>query len=415
MDFVRVKPDLETWMKGIRDLAKSEWSLDKDEILQLKEGLRRADLAEELDVIEELVTSRRHTDEPIKAAKVLASLWEVIDGPWPQLLGNETRRHETLKHCNASEVLEGFAFCAAGLRAEGQNARASVMLDPKMHLVNPNFEEIRRRELGVLYQGRRIKYILNVAGNDAQLKANKYPVDCVDVTGEYVGAWDLSKVPVPDDPEDDVVRLLNLPMRDNTDYDVEASPEVMMAARFIERAWRRHKRFLLARFRKHHGLSGGGGRGGVDVSKVDEKPPMILIHCMGGINRSPFVIIYWIMRFCSTKRSSMPHVWGRIKEKREVAFREHFERNEEVVLKDVGETWQVQLQARLQKERGKVKDMEHPCLHIRTLLDNVRGAFCVKAPDPGEHGERQERPLLVDYNCGGLPGSPILSDEEQDD
>ena len=30
------------------------------------------------------------------------------------------------------QVLEGFAFCAAGLRVNGQHVKASVMLDPNM-------------------------------------------------------------------------------------------------------------------------------------------------------------------------------------------------------------------------------------------------------------------------------------------
>jgi len=54
--------------------------------------------------------------EPFRAAQLLSEFWKISDGPWVQLLEDESRMHETLNICNASEVIEGFAFCAAGLR-----------------------------------------------------------------------------------------------------------------------------------------------------------------------------------------------------------------------------------------------------------------------------------------------------------
>ena len=210
------------------------------------------------------------------------------------------------------------------------------------------------------------------------------------------------------------------------------------------------------------------------------------MHCAGGINRSPFVVIYWLLRYRTRKPLPPPYapplttnevhaqparrrrarpsgapsdaargavaqmvsvsgactaqVWARVCVKRQAAFgAEH----PNAVLVGVA-AWAEKLQRRLDAERGRHKDDSHPCAHLNTLRCDVRTALYVPPPataaaaststssrtrppsaregaDAVTHVPRScartpdadaPLPLLVEYNCGGLPGSPILSDED---
>lgn len=125
---------------------------------------------------------------------------------------------------NASQALPGFAFLAAGGRKAYQPER-----DCKPLMINHKHTDAqasrqarsstqRSLDLKKWFRDHRILYILNLAQTDPDM--GEYPLDntleIIPGTAAEEGDFDVAE----DEDDDERVRVLSLPMRDDDEYDM---------------------------------------------------------------------------------------------------------------------------------------------------------------------------------------------------
>ena len=180
-----------------------------------------------------------------------------------------------------------------------------------------------------------------------------------------------------------------------------------LPGRFIERAWRRHKRV-----RMENVLRQIRARTGEAVEEL--RLPMIVIHCAGGINRSPAVLIYWLYRYaCGKARSTdtdYEMMWRTVQEKRANVFWKETERRGVCPVLEKKDCWMDQIKQRVDKEKSqdKYKDLLNP------FVGAYKQAQCKKelGLEPGATDRRLSTQDVLMINCGGVPGSPFSDSDD---
>eukprot|EP00960_Hanusia_phi_P007204 205047-Hanusia_phi.AAC.3 len=334
----------------------------QENIMQMKYGLTRGDIDFEFDIL--LHLREKLANKSMAWEYNLAKAWQIIGKPLISLdvaVYPEDEITNTLVVANASEVIKGFVFLGAGGQKNEENdSENPIMVFEK----SKQFRE-RKMTLQKWYDDNRIRYILNLAKDETGMEKMKYPFEYVEVEAQTTKP-DLRSMRIEhDDDDDETIRVLRLPMRDHDDYDVENSWELFEAARFLERAWRRHKRFLMRSLTEE--IQGNNRQ-----DNSPSRPVMVMIHCFGGINRH-------ISRRCLTKQNAV-----------------------ETVLKDK-DVWMASVKSRIQKEIASEGEPGPWCKDVEKYLE-LKEHYAFRM----SHGSLG----IFAVDCGGLPGSPIYSDEE---
>jgi len=351
-------------------------------------------------------------ERPRFTAECLHKVWDVVECPMRMLMHEDEEESEMCCLVNATQVLTGFALLAAGGRPpNSEEERINPMMINHTHASDEATQKSktsveRRLALQKWFLENRILYVLNLAKEDSDMGEYPFPpttrVEYLETTHGEGDDFD-----VPDDSDsDERVRVLSLPMKDKDDYPFATCPHLAAAGRFIERAWRRHKKQLAASVLRQ--LPGGGDQSAEDKKHAAEekKPPMIVIHCFGGINRSPAVLIYWLYRYAfNSKVHNFDVMWKRVHQKRTHVFRSYMAANNDClspVLHNKEDCWIKQIKERVDKERSrdKYKDLRHPFNRIG-FQQTCKLALGRGEPADGRHLS------VVTIDCGGVPGSPF--------
>lgn len=142
------------------------------------------------------------------------------------------------------------------------------------------------------------------------------------------------------------------------------------------------------------------------VEEHERKPPMIAIHCHGGINRSPTALIYWLYMYAFDKAKLSEYPYDRmvhaIKNERTRLFWKAVETDGVSPVLKNKEQWMEQVKARVDKEWKQYKDINHPFHGLK------RQEKCKDEMQRGRHavGGGHVRSVLY-FDCGGIPGSPF--------
>mmetsp|Transcript_23228 Transcript_23228/g.75545 ORF Transcript_23228/g.75545 Transcript_23228/m.75545 type:complete len:600 (-) Transcript_23228:442-2241(-) len=385
-------PEFIELIRVLKELKAATISLHQENIMQMKYGLTRGDIDFEYETLLSLKENLAH--KSMAWEYNLAKAWQIIGKPLTSLdVANYPDEDivSTLNVANTSEVIKGFVFLGAGGQ-KNEEVEKPIMVSE----MSKQFRE-RKMILQKWYDDNRIRYILNLAKDEQGMEKMKYPFEYEEVEPE-TSRPDLRTMRIEnDDDDDETIRVLRLPMKDTNEYDVENSWELFEAARFLERAWRRHKKFLMRSLNEE--IQGKSRR-----ENSPNRPVMVMIHCYGGINRSPLALIYWLLRFCSHRSVDQDNVIERVKHRRRTAFREYQEKNRglETVLKDK-EIWMSGVKTRIEKEIACETEALPFERHVEDYLNLKRRYACRIS-----HGSLG----IFAVDCGGLPGSPIFSDEE---
>ena len=198
-------------------------------------GIRRADLKFEYDALQLLQPLVR--ERPAFVAECLHKVWDVVGYPM-KLLEQADKGPDGL--VNASQVLDGFAWLAAGGRKHDQPEDAcKPMMINHQHADEKATESHRTSAKRVLelkqwFKAHRIRYILNLAGDDANM--GEYPLDkdeLVQVRGTDAKGDAFDVGDETDDDNDDRTHVLILPMKDANEYDLR-SCKYLAAAGVLE-------------------------------------------------------------------------------------------------------------------------------------------------------------------------------------
>jgi hypothetical protein len=224
---------------------KARWDQSKDTFLQLKSGMRLEDLRFEFDAYKRLQPFV--LKQPKYTAECMERVWKLVESPMRLLLEYTFSGQDD--SVNATEVIPGFAFIAAG----GLDPKKSVeSQNPIMVNHHHKTDTARLLHLQEWYKRNRVRYILNLAKGDSGM--GEYPN--IPGTSRIVSlnesgleqhqparagqAQDDFEVP-EDDDDDEAVYVLNLPMQDSKDYDLarctysRAEPLHMCACQLVAR------------------------------------------------------------------------------------------------------------------------------------------------------------------------------------
>ena len=120
------------------------------------------------------------------------------------------------------------------------------------------------------YSHYNVQYALNMAGSPRQveLKDMTYPVE---------------------------VNVLSLDVNDIPEWEDGMEEAFEEGAKFIQKAHDDHIQFL--------------------VQGKEGHPPSIFVHCVAGVNRSPFVVVWWLVKY---KRQNCHQAWDLVRKRRDV-------------------------------------------------------------------------------------------------
>jgi len=165
---------------------------------------------------------------------------------------------------NVSEVIKGFLFIGAGFDPSNRVVT---------HLPNDKAEPELRMERQSWFEQNNVRYALNMAGSPLQkeLAGISYPI------------------------EDTLLEKLALDVNDLDEwFDAMVEP-FEKGAEFIQKAFEEHSKIK-------------------SKPAPEAQPPRIFVHCVAGVNRSPFVVVWWLVKYHSIR----PHdAWDIVRKRRD--------------------------------------------------------------------------------------------------
>lgn len=192
------------------------------------------------------------TDAPFPTTMIVA----------PQIDFSEPARPPTgVNSFNVSEIIKDFLYVGAGFDERGRCVTNF-----------PGDDISLVAERAAWFDEKNVRFALNMAGSPLQveLKGMSYPSPAV--------------------------RALSLDVNDLETWEPNMEPSFDNGAAFIHQAALAH---LSAK--QDHSL--------------DVKPPAIFVHCVAGVNRSPFVVIWWLVKYCGF---SVEESWEMVRNRRDV-------------------------------------------------------------------------------------------------
>ena len=177
----------------------------------------------------------------------------------------------------ASHVLDDFLFIGPGSEFMQLKVGLRNAFDPMTH-------DQRRRVICQFIESHNIRFILNVSKElipglqtDGQRDypvqfSEGHPITCVKMD-DLIGIQDESLTL----PDIQAFIGVMVPMDDSEEYTPEFEQLVQVAAFALELAWRR---YVLA-----------------CVHFPTQPPPRVFLHCFGGLNRSTFTAVFWLVKY----------------------------------------------------------------------------------------------------------------------
>ncbi|EKX38054.1 hypothetical protein GUITHDRAFT_144546 [Guillardia theta CCMP2712] len=356
-------PEFIELIRVLKELKAATISLHQENIMQMKYGLTRGDIDFEYETLLSLKENLAH--KSMAWEYNLAKAWQIIgntclccyvtaadccDPSGKPLTSLDVANYPDEDIVSTLNVANT-SEVIKGFVFLGAGGQKNEEVE-KPIMVSEMSKQFRERKmiLQKWYDDNRIRYILNLAKDEQGMEKMKYPFEYEEVEPE-TSRPDLRTMRIEnDDDDDETIRVLRLPMKDTNEYDVENSWELFEAA------------------------------------------------------RSPLALIYWLLRFCSHRSVDQDNVIERVKHRRRTAFREYQEKNRglETVLKDK-EIWMSGVKTRIEKEIACETEALPFERHVEDYLNLKRRYACRIS-----HGSLG----IFAVDCGGLPGSPIFSDEE---
>jgi len=164
---------------------------------------------------------------------------------------------------NVSEIIKDFLFIGAGFDIN-KRAVTNLPADDDSSLLSERLS---------WFQSKNIQYALNMAGSPLQK--------------EIAGLTY---------PNEDSIKKLALDVNDIDDWTGDMSDQFDRGADFIQAAFEEHMQFK-------------------SKPKTAIKPPAIFVHCVAGLNRSPFVVVWWLAKFHSIP---VEKAWEIVRKRRDV-------------------------------------------------------------------------------------------------
>ena len=178
---------------------------------------------------------------------------------------NEGRQYNTW---NVTEIFKNFLYLGAG-----------TDISKRCLLNMPNDSNILKAEKMAFYYHNNIRYILNMSGSPLQkeLNGHTYPVD---ITFFHV----LPKL---------------IPMNDIDTIDETMVKMFDYGAAYIEKAFQAHLKYITKSSQLSTSSSSSTNNNDTDKNNDGQynKAPMILIHCVAGVHRSPMVVVWWMVKY----------------------------------------------------------------------------------------------------------------------
>lgn len=164
---------------------------------------------------------------------------------------------------NLSEIIHRFLFVGAGF---DQNNK-SVTVFPG----EADAELLNKKK--AWFESNNVKFALNMAASPKQVELHGMGYPC----------------------DESALELLSIELNDVPEWEDDMEEGYEKGASFIQKAYKEHVDFL--------------------SSEKDGVPPSIFVHCVAGVNRSPFVIVWWLVKYHHQKCSS---AWDLVRKRRDV-------------------------------------------------------------------------------------------------
>jgi hypothetical protein len=199
-------------------------------------------------------------------------------------LQNIWKEGKQYKAWNVTEIFQNFLFLGAGSDVS------------KRCLMNmPNDSNILKAEKMSFYYHNNIRYVLNMSGSPLQkeLNGHTYPVETsfFHLIPKFIPLNDVDTI------DETMIKMFDC------------------GAAYIEKAFQAHlKHLATASIPSSSSLPSPS----TQINKFVEfsKPPMIFVHCVAGVHRSPMVIVWWMVKY----HGWIPdHAWRVIRQRRDLS------------------------------------------------------------------------------------------------